>query len=326
MFRNPRVPVVRIVTMQPDETFKESSVVTYRDLAAQLRSWIDGNGSSVVNGSTAELVELNKLSPKTSQEVVPLSSLADRSWSPKPLFPDLPSPSAAPSAPPVPVDPPSVQEPSSSSPPPQLPVPPPPLQSSAPSPLSAASPPPAVSTSRPPIKVTFEVEKLGAVETFYHDVQIGSEFLVLVYDRNGALLPRYRPPRWRPQDGQPPRLAVLVERPSMPSKLFLAHSLGLEFSYGPYEFVLLLVDEEYRGELHRDEGRVSDGKVRSHPQRQDAGRYGPGEDSFRFERREDEEAGRPSFDEDGRFGEKEPEGQSTEAFLDGILRGLTDSE
>lgn len=93
------------------------------------------------------------------------------------------------------------------------------------------------------VKVLFEIENVGQWEVHYHDFIRSGDFLIFVYNKSGVPVPKFLPPSMNSSNGDPVRVAILVEKGDI-KKLFLVYLLGISFDYGPYTFTLFLIEEE----------------------------------------------------------------------------------
>jgi hypothetical protein len=96
---------------------------------------------------------------------------------------------------------------------------------------------PAAPATTPPPKewVTFEIEGFGEHKAPYHRVIRNNSTLVLVYDTSCAGSQKFFP-----RSTEKP-MGVHVEGSSV---AYYAHTTGIEFSDGPTEFCILLIEQE----------------------------------------------------------------------------------
>lgn len=101
---------------------------------------------------------------------------------------------------------------------------------------------------KPLRKVTFEIERMGQLTTFYHDVVKQGQALILIFDHSDTSITHYVPPTLTKDDSEPEAMAILVHGTSdEPSHLYLAYSSGLRFTYKSEEFIILIIEEEKVG-------------------------------------------------------------------------------
>jgi hypothetical protein len=100
-------------------------------------------------------------------------------------------------------------------------------------PAAAASVAAPATVQPPTLRATFEIQGVGQIEAWYHDISVDGATLALVADT------AYPGPKFFPNQTEQP-FAVFVERDQ---RLYLALSLGIQYSLGTKQHCCLLIKE-----------------------------------------------------------------------------------
>jgi len=101
--------------------------------------------------------------------------------------------------------------------------------------------PPAVVAPQPPsVKVLFEMEGFGVIESYYHDVVIDNGFVILVFDSRSEGITKYFP-QVTQADAQP-TLAMQIVGTNEGHKV---HTTGIQFMHSHYEYCVLMVSQSW---------------------------------------------------------------------------------
>jgi hypothetical protein len=90
-----------------------------------------------------------------------------------------------------------------------------------------------VQAAAPSNEVLFEVQNVGMFNGLYHEVIIGPSFITLVFDL-----------RWKAGKFFPNTEAPIAMQIVGVDQVFLVHTTNVQFSYGDYEFCVLLIAEK----------------------------------------------------------------------------------
>ncbi len=102
--------------------------------------------------------------------------------------------------------------------------------------INTTTNPQATAVPTPQIRVQFEVEKLGTMESVYHDVIIGANFVLLCYKTAFVYGSKYFPPASDPQ----PRMAMKIDGQN---EVYLVIPTGVQYSYEGTDFCLLMLTQ-----------------------------------------------------------------------------------